>query len=373
MSSVSRSGAVAVAVLVFGAVAGYHNIFENSFHYDDEHSILHNPHIRSLANIPSFFVDPGTFSGLTEARMYRPLLLATYAVNYAAGGYEVWGYHLVNFLFHLFNALLLRVIILRFVADRRVALYSALLFLLHPAMTESVNYISSRSSLMATLFCLLSLSAMTGSAAHRGRGVLWVSLSYAAALASKSIAFVWMGIAAIYLWTRPGKFPGPTSDPEDGLTGYHARRLLILPVGLSVGYLLLTRSILDKALVTPVRSHAVQWATQIKAVPFYLKTLVMPTALSVEPQFVEAGSFVDPAVLAAGGLMVTVVLVAAKTRMNAVAQFGLIWSAIALLPSSLVPLHVLVNEHRLYFPFAGAAVPRRSVGWASCWSPSWHV
>ena len=85
---------VAGLLILACGVGVFHNSFGNSFHYDDEHSILENPHVRSLANIPRFFVDPGTFSGFPEARMYRPLLLATYALNYAAGGYEVFGYHL---------------------------------------------------------------------------------------------------------------------------------------------------------------------------------------------------------------------------------------------------------------------------------------
>ena len=40
----------------------YYNALENQFHYDDFHSIVHNPHIRDLANMPRFFVDPELFS-----------------------------------------------------------------------------------------------------------------------------------------------------------------------------------------------------------------------------------------------------------------------------------------------------------------------
>ena len=46
-----------------GIVAiSYGNSLSGSFHYDDFHSLVANPHVRTLTNIPSFFVDPGLFS-----------------------------------------------------------------------------------------------------------------------------------------------------------------------------------------------------------------------------------------------------------------------------------------------------------------------
>ena len=37
-------------------------------------------------------------------------------------------------------------------------------------------------------------------------------------------------------------------------------------------------------------------------------------------------------------------------------RFWLCWALVSLLPATLVPLNVLVNEHRLYLPLAGLAV-----------------
>ena len=71
----------ALLALVVGAV--YANSMAGSFHYDDFHSLVLNPHIRSLEKLPGFFVDPGLFSVDAEKSMYRPLLLVSYALNYA--------------------------------------------------------------------------------------------------------------------------------------------------------------------------------------------------------------------------------------------------------------------------------------------------
>lgn len=55
------------------------NSLGGSFHYDDAHSIVENPHVRSLENIPAYFVDPATFSSERTMAMYRPAVQTTYA------------------------------------------------------------------------------------------------------------------------------------------------------------------------------------------------------------------------------------------------------------------------------------------------------
>ena len=60
------SRAAAVAICVSGLLA-YHNSLGNSFHYDDSHSLVDNPHLRSLGNTLRFFYDPGTFSAIRKA------------------------------------------------------------------------------------------------------------------------------------------------------------------------------------------------------------------------------------------------------------------------------------------------------------------
>ena len=337
-----RRGVGLALINFFGDVA-FHNTFENSFHYDDDHSILQNPHIRSLQNIPAFFVDPGLFSGLPEARMYRPLVLVSYAFNYAWGEYEVSGYHFFNLLLHLLNIWLVWNLGQRLLHTRQAALFAALLFALHPLMSEPVNYISSRSSLLATVFYLWGFRVFVKAVDapfSRGKAVE-IALLYLAGLGSKSIAFSWPLVGVVYLYL---------------LAARRVWRLLLAPVLVGGGYLLFTRAIVGKALLEPVRDHLVQWATQIKALSFYLWTMSQPVHLSVEPQFQLARSFGDGPVVLAGAMLLSLVLVAVwGRRHHRRVVFGLAWFFLTLLPSSLVPLFVLVNEHRLYLPMAGAA------------------
>ena len=85
----------------------YAGSLHHPFQYDDIHSIVENPHIRSLGNIPAFFYRPELFSADPRNAMYRPLVLVSYALNYALSGDEVWSYHLFNLGVHLGTSCLL--------------------------------------------------------------------------------------------------------------------------------------------------------------------------------------------------------------------------------------------------------------------------
>ena len=67
------------ALVLLAPLLVYSNSLDGPFHYDDSHSIVDNPHIRSLANIPAFFSEPTLFSANPDNAMYRPLLLASFA------------------------------------------------------------------------------------------------------------------------------------------------------------------------------------------------------------------------------------------------------------------------------------------------------
>jgi tetratricopeptide (TPR) repeat protein len=323
-------------LIVFIGLLAFYNVPGNSFHYDDEHSILENPHLRSLANAPNFFVDASSFSGLHEARMYRPLLLLSFAFNYAIGQYDPLSYHLVNIALHIVNALLVWRLAWALGAREGPALAAGLLFVVHPVLTEPVNYISSRSSLLVTLFVILAFMQLV-----RRRPSWKVALAYGAALLCKSSAIAFPALVLAWLWTRSEM----------------ARwRILLLPVALSVGYVIATRAIVGKALLEPVRDYLSHFSTQCKALVFYVYTAIMPVSLSVEPQFAVSPHPGQGGVLWALLVLVSLAMVVLMQRRKGLATFALAWFFLALLPPSLVPLNVLVNEHRLYMPMVGVAL-----------------
>ncbi len=85
---VARAHLTRLLLLLAVVCLAHFNTLGNSFHFDDEHSLTENPHIRDLGNIPAFFSRSDMFSANVGSDMYRPLVLVSYALNYSVGGYE---------------------------------------------------------------------------------------------------------------------------------------------------------------------------------------------------------------------------------------------------------------------------------------------
>ena len=100
-----------IILLIFLLIVTYFNALNNPFHFDDFHHVRDNPAIRDVKNIPYFFIDVSAFSGDSVTGHYRPLLLATHAINYAIGGLNPIGYHIVNLAFHAGAAFLIFLIV----------------------------------------------------------------------------------------------------------------------------------------------------------------------------------------------------------------------------------------------------------------------
>ena len=140
----------------------YRNTFHVPFIFDDLPAISQNPAIRRLWPLS------GVIASDLPMLVGRPLISLSLAANYAVGGYNVAGWHLFNLVIHFLNALLLFGVVRRALGDatsaeggptRRlwVAYAVAVLWMLHPLVTESVTYVLQRTELLMALFLLLTL------------------------------------------------------------------------------------------------------------------------------------------------------------------------------------------------------------------------
>src|SRR6188474_787758 len=92
-TSVSRHRRWHLALLVAIAFVVFSNNYSHEYLLDDGYTLVSNPSIRSLDNIPRYFVDPSTYTSLREQADYRPILQVTQALNFAMGGLDTRWWH----------------------------------------------------------------------------------------------------------------------------------------------------------------------------------------------------------------------------------------------------------------------------------------
>tara|TARA_B100000315_G_scaffold56553_1_gene50884 strand:+ start:2107 stop:2508 length:402 start_codon:yes stop_codon:yes gene_type:complete len=100
----------------------------------------------------------------------RPLVILSFNINYAISKFEVWSHHVSNITFHLIAVFLVYRLsqLILFCMTRsnptvlnvlyKMPLLAASIFALHPLNTQAMTYISSRSSIMATVFYLVTIT-----------------------------------------------------------------------------------------------------------------------------------------------------------------------------------------------------------------------
>jgi tetratricopeptide (TPR) repeat protein len=137
---------------------------------------------------------------------YRPLLMLTFYLDqFLWSGAESF-MHLENILLHCANAVLVYFLVLKLVKsfggeDKVSPLLASLLFAIHPITTESVNWISGRTDLLATFFVLLSVLVLL--TASQRRSTLLVLLSaglFVCAIMSKEVVVFFLPMACLLLW-----------------------------------------------------------------------------------------------------------------------------------------------------------------------------
>lgn len=142
-----------LSVIVLLTILVYSNSLFNGFtNWDDELNVTANLSIRSMGfyNLKIFFTTP-------YVGMYVPLTMITYAFDYLIAGLNPIMFHLTNLLLHIINVVLVYKLIKLLTGTINVSAIAALLFAVHPVNVESIAWISTRSSLLFTLFYFASL------------------------------------------------------------------------------------------------------------------------------------------------------------------------------------------------------------------------
>ena len=167
--------------------------------WDDRENVVNNVGVHGLGRPQLAWMWSGIILG-----HYIPLTWMSFGLNYALGGLNPWGYHVLNLLLHGANAALFYLVARRLLAAARPgggdpdpaallvgAAFAALLFAVHPLRVESVVWITERKDVLCGLFFLSAVLAYLKAAGSPALDRRWqvVSLAaFAAALLAKAAA-----------------------------------------------------------------------------------------------------------------------------------------------------------------------------------------
>ena len=196
-----RSFHLVAAIVLAAAVAlVYSNTLHSSFHFDDFRQIVDNPRVRSFTYLPYILF-----------REVRGVTFHTFALNYAAAGHSVFGYHLVNTAIHIANSIIVYFLLYLTLRGRvagsgwakRIAFFTAALFAVHPVQTQSVTYIVQRMESLSALFFLLGMlifAVAAGMKASPGKVIAYicVPLCYVLGFYSKEVVVTLPVVILLY-------------------------------------------------------------------------------------------------------------------------------------------------------------------------------
>ncbi|MEK9629834.1 MAG: tetratricopeptide repeat protein [Nitrospinota bacterium] len=362
-NSISSQLKAACFISCLGLILFYGTL-QSPFHYDDAHAIVENPHIKDLSQFQEKVGIQNIFN--------RSVLLLSFALNQHVGQLEVFGYHLVNILIHILCSILWFFLVREFIDfespkanKNKLPLICSVFHLVNPLSIQTVTYISSRSSLLATFFFLLAFyiliqilkPAPTSDSKLRTSVLGFFFLIFLfLGIASKEIVASFPLIAIVYLW-----FSTPLEEKNKIIPKIAG--ILFLFVAF-LGYRFFVQGNLFSLRADPTSGemHRIFYLlSQIKVISsYYLLKLLAPLNLNFEPDIVLYNSWFHWDWVFA--LIFILLLGATIYRQGSkLIKFGALWFIITLLPtSSFIPLKQLATEHRIYLPGLGFSL---ILGW----------
>lgn len=160
-------GSVEVAHLLLlsaATLALYGRALSGGFVLDDGAEVLQDRLIRSFSNIRAIFAHSvWYFAGVKTSNYYRPGKLLAYMVEYCLFAFHPFFWHLASVLFHL-TVVVAIYFLVRDLASRELAFWTALWFAFHPVHVEAVAWIAPANDVLCGLALVLALWLY-----HRGR------------------------------------------------------------------------------------------------------------------------------------------------------------------------------------------------------------
>src|SRR3989440_1118777 len=193
-----RGYLILALLLVVTAILAYQPAWHGGFIWHDDAYITNNELLTAPDGLRRIW-----FS-LDSPSQYFPLVYTMFRFEHSWCGLNPTGYHVVNILLHIANALLLWGLLARLRVPG--AWVAGAIFALHPVQVESVAWITERKNVLMGLFFLLTIRAwvefVDEQTKHRWFFYVLALLLYALALFSKTTACTLPAALLLILWLQ---------------------------------------------------------------------------------------------------------------------------------------------------------------------------
>ncbi|MFT3691804.1 MAG: hypothetical protein QM831_01600 [Kofleriaceae bacterium] len=334
--------------------------------YDDKALIAHDVHIHSFADWPRWFitdfwnVDDELVQFGARILYWRPLVVASYALDWKIGGGSPVYFHVVNLAMQAVASALAFTTLRRWLGGAVwPAAAAALLFAVHPTKAESVAWISGRTDIICLIAILVAAAGIARRREGKHGGIALEMVGTIVAYLSKEQAIVLPCFAAVEAWVASGRPAIDKAAVKTIIRGalpqavlaivYLAIRTLVLPIGAANG-----------AQHVPLFHHAL---ALFETLGRFVTLTAVPHDLSIQQGLVHTiqHEAVHSYPYVAIGVVSTIVLVVLawrlRTTMPAV-TIGIALYFVTIAPTSnliYTGMATLVSERFLYLPLFGFA------------------
>ena len=353
-------------IIIATAFIAYYNSFYCAWHLDDFHAIV------------DYDYDSITLWKLILLRKQRAFGFITFFLNYKLCGYNVLGWHVVNFIIHVINSILIYAIACRLFIETEIlenhpqkklfgyitALVIATIFAVHPIQTSAVTYIVQRIELLGAMFVFLSFyffllfistKKISSKILLAGGGLICIALG---ALTKETIVVAPVLMGAYIVIVK--------------LKSWKKRLLVILFTSIAAIVIVIFALVMFKAISFSNGIHfstkpfevlwkdagespVVYYSTQIRVLTRFLRLCIFPYEQCVEFWVKPSTSFANWQVIIASAIHLSIIGFALfMWRKRPFILFGILWFYIFIMPSSILPNGVF--EHRLYAALAGLLI-----------------
>ena len=371
VAGLARWGWLAAFLLAIGL---YLPTLRYGFTYDDNIIVELNPRIRVLED-PARYLATSWWDRPQGNREYRPLTMATFALNYALNGIKPAGFHAVNIVLHGLNAALVYWLVLALFGLPVAASVASLVFAFHPVHIEAVAGGVGRAELLMTFGFLTTLLAAQASrrastATGRAGWAVAVFLFTALAVFSKEHGVMLLPVAALLALTpgRAGASPRSFRADVAKLGPAIAAMALAIAIYFVTRYAVLGALLIPKAAgVYRIDNPLVSWtgAPKLLALLSMLGRYGMLLFASFNPSPDYSMGVIDPVVHPGdpnGWLGLALVALVTwgiwRLRARPVPRFGLWFMLVTFAVASNVFLTIgtIMGERLLYLPSVGFCI-----------------